>query len=1101
MEDVLNGTRCLRVSHSIITVDAMNLQTRSYSLAAEYHVRVSNSTRPETPTTHASKALGLSFLLPDGDVVVEQVTMNGETVEELSPQDELGNQSHFGLSFVAFPESANTESLGAIFARLCENRRDLISYEEVTKAHRAASLSSSFGLLVKVPPANLVSSELLILKFRMSVQKSQTLFREIGLCGKTLFAPIGQVWFPVPAGLMLLPSGLAATAQPIEHQRHRVTLHANRHAFLHADFILPTGDPAGNPKIASTWDSPWVSPHAVGLFVGHGFVEEKSPIFHAHCEPQLLPLVQKSLSQSLVGEILQVIGTWFPSHPLPPISLLFLPLPVQRDFWVFGTTLVIDSGLLADSGFDQRIPGVLAEAVASLWIARALPSFSDLWIPVGLAGMLAERFVEFHQGANECQHRLLAKRARFHALVERGLDWRPLPVIGDVSDPLLRLKSGLVFECLRRSVVNDSDLRSSIHELASKKGPPISTDAFFYHLTCSLGQHTEAGAALPQFREEWVQSVGVPLIHVGFSIVDKKRFFLNVSQAPLQRISCHDNVPLCSVGKVPSGCSCGQDFVSRTEGASYMRPHAQWGAGRRRIWNGEIEVSIYRSSVARVTAKVTMDSSASVHSTQLTVPFVCPRKHEIVLHARAARDDELVHGWLCVLDDRWLLAKIVLCQSPLMWANQLQLSRNLTLEMTAIEALQHVRGSLLVQEALVDTLSKPVFNFRVRMEAGKALLHLAVGCGEREALGQLVAWIEANFCQDDSWANEMDPKEIYTFLGAAEHLAYAKRSLDRRDHKSIASAMLACVKSIERGLTLRPTWRADLAMASAIKFALMVAGDTSELQAVFQSVDLRLRSDMYGSPLASADLAVTEGVLCAAPANGAFVASAWPYLCESKFLESLAVIENNRKLSRTAIRAYLSVMVGLDGAPPESESAWTVRFRWIQELTVQIEAGSGMMDSLHVLGWLVDCWELVLERCRRDTGKSPLSHFLQKPQTCDLLWNYLTRLVPLLPPACRSQVQHSVHAIYLHAYGTSVPPPYRELVDKERADGRGPLSFWLPFRDHEKIYRRFLLRGTTLKAEPRPVPGPKKPRLLITGQGSVPLTNDPATLLVKTSIK
>jgi len=755
---------------------------------------------------------------------------------------------------------------------------------------------------------------------------------------------------------------------------------------------------------------------------------------------------------------------------------------------------------------------VLAEAIAALWVSRSMPAFSDIWIPIGIAGMLGDRFLEFNLGINESSARWLVRKQRYHSLVERGFEWQPLVAIADVYDPIVRLKSPLVMECLRRSIVGDSDMRTAFHDLAlissGKKGP-FSTDAFFFHLTCTVGQHTEAGNFLPKFSEEWIRSVGVPVIHIGFSMLDKKRFQINVVQRPLQRINCHDNTALCSpaviggtgaggsTGIRHGGCACSGDYVCRKDepngGATYMRPHLNWPvSGRRRFWPGDIEISIFRSANYRVTTTVTMTASGSDSDCSvLTVPFVSPRKHEMILN-RQARDDELVHGWLTFSDDRWLLAKIVICQSPLMWCNKLQMSRHVLQEQMAVEALQHIRGSALVQEVLVDALTKSTYCYKTRQEAARSLIHLALGCQEREAMISVINWLDQFSKPDYDWS-QIDPKQFLTFFGACEHIALSKRTADRRDARAISDLMIATVRSIERSLTLKPPstfpWRInpDFMLSCAIRNAIVSCTDPRDKAGLSKAVDGRLKSDLYGPPLASAELIVMESVLSAAQANSGVVSSIWPFIQQLEFIESLTVA-GNRKLTRSAIRAYIS-MIGSTENSHDTESAWLMRFRWIDTLTDQIVTrDTPVASNLQTLGWLVDCWEFILEKYRRDNLKSPLAMLMQKKDTCDRLWRYLTIKCPLLPPCVRWYIQKTVHNLYLQAYGTSVPVPHREGVDRPREIGQGPMSFWLPFREHERLYRRFIMRGTTVKLEaPIGSKSSRKPRILITGAGAVPL--------------
>ena len=1109
VESTVKGQRFLKVTHSVVTIQAVDFASKSLDLFCEYHIRVS-STKPAedlvSPTSRqAGKALGLAFLLPDGTVDVSAVQLNGKPVPGLSVHEDLQNISRFDApSYWCFPQSADSAALGKIFARLCENRRDLISYEEISKAHSAASTGQSFGLLLKIPPvidespilstSEPVSS--LVAGIRITISGSP-IFKKFQAEPETdILATLGnEVWFPIPSRIMVLPSGMSVTAQPMEHQRYKCTVKIG--PSVSAGAIIVSGEQVA----VNVFENSWINPRSVGLFISRGDNLSKmtGSVFQAICLGN--ESLMESTLKNVIPEIVQVLGPWFSSAgQIPQLNLVFLPLPVSKAFHVFGNTILMDSGILHGEGLVENkilARSLLAEAVAAVWVERALPAFAEPWLCVGLRTVLADRFVEFHLGQNEYNFRVISRRQRFHAMVERGLDWRPLSIISDSQDPLLKLKAPLVMDCLRRSITGDSDLRAALHELntvASGKKGPWTSEAFFYLITCIVGQHTEAGKSISQFKQDWVLSVGVPVIHVGFSMLEKRKFALLVSQRPLQRINTYDNSSMCSTGgssnnqKNSAGCACGSDYVGRkaelSGGATYMRNHLHWpGTARRRFWNGEIEVSIFRSTNYFVPVSVKMeDSSPDLAQQVLTVPYVTPRKHEQVLN-RASRDDELVHGWIAVVDDKWLLAKIIVCQSPLMWCNQLNFSKNISMEHAAVEALQHVRGSALGQEALAVSLhgcSQEVF-WRVRQEAGKALIHLALGCGEREAMLSVIAWLQSVVTARDL-NRKIHPAEWLTWNSVAEQLALVRRNADRRDQESISELFAISVNSIEKALAIVPhrnQWRLDPAflLSQAIRFALLSSvSETIKQSPAFAAIDSRLMSDMYGPPLSSADLMVTEAVLGAAqPKNY----SSWNFLKDPKWLEKLSM-NPVRRVSRTAIKAYL---IGQIGNGEDHIGSWDSRFLWIEKLTQQII--TMRFESVQALAWLVDCWECIAERFRRDSRKSALLQTVQKRETCERLWTYLTRDAVLLPLSVRSHVQHLVHSLYMQAYGNGVPFCFKDTLESPR-DGKGPLSFWLPFKEHERIYRRFVLRGATVRPEKR-AEMPKKPRLLITGAGTIPL--------------
>ena len=1104
----MKGQKFLRLTHSILTVDEVDFAEKRMRVTGEYHIRLSSA---EVGSGGAAnqKAVGVGFLLPEGQVEIRTVSLNGSAVPAASPLNDLENVARFDLSYWSFPESANWDSMASVFSRVCENRRDLISYEEILKAHKTASLSQSFGMLVKIPPES-VQQQSLTLVVEIQVTDSP-LFKQLAFKdNQTFLATIGpEVWFPLPTRLMVLPSGSPVTAQPIEHQRHKITVRVPVSQIPYGMACIASGDKLPLSSDRLVFESSWLNPKNCGLFLGpFGPPLEEKSVFHAVTTKEFSDtLLPSTLRNELVSEIVQVLAPWFasPVQLLPQINLVFLPLPERRAFHVCGNTVVIDSSILHAEGAVERkliARTVIAEAIASLWVERAMPAFAEPWLPVGIATMLADRFAEFHLGTNEYHYRVHLRRQKYHSLVERGLDWRPLSVIGEPRDQILELKAPLVIDCLRRSITGDSDLRAAFHEMATisggKKGPWTS-EMFLFLITCTVGQHTEAGQAVPAFKEEWIRSVGVPVIHVGFSMLEKRRFALSVSQRPLQKTLCHDFTPLCStVGARANGpthlCSCGQDFVSRSteqqEGviSSFMRPHHAWPATvKRRFWNGPVQVSIFRASGYFIPVTVRMNVDAPSGSVEvLTVPYVTPRKHEMHLN-RTLRDDELVHGFLAVTDDRWLLAKIIVCQSPLMWCNMLNFSRNVVLEQMAIEALQHVRGSTLVQEALGGCLlsKNTQYFWRTRIEAGRGLVHMAIGCGEREAMQAAIAWLKSYTVQISPGS---EPSDILTWIGVGEYLATLKRGTDQRDQQAICDLFANSVAGVEKSIAIHPKgvdWKFDpsLILAHAIKFALITMNRIDPASSVFKAIDTRVRSDMYGSPLASTELAVTEAVIAASLANPV-LSKAWSTMQDKKFLEQLS-LSSHRRLARMALRGYLA-QVGTSAAPTiqsESEEAWLIRLLWIEQLSKQTRT------NLQAAAWLMDCWEVLLDRARKDSIKSPFMSLFNKKAVCDKLWKYLTHEAMLLPLCVRSPVVQAVHALYLQVYGTGIPGPYKELVDEVRPDGKGPLSFWLPMKDHERVYRRFVYRGTNVKPEPPKAPAPKKPKLLITSAGSVPLAS------------
>ena len=223
--------------------------------------------------------------------------------------------------------------------------------------------------------------------------------------------------------------------------------------------------------------------------------------------------------------------------------------------------------------------------------------------------------------------------------------------------------------------------------------------------------------------------------------------------------------------------------------------------------------------------------------------------------------------------------------------------------------------------------------------------------------------------------------------------------------------------------------------------------------------------------------------------NSAAGAALWPMMDDFTFLEKIAGTEH-RRLSRMAIRGCLSRI-----GKTETEETWLVRILWLQHLTNSMIKNRTTDFRVAEGAGLVDVWEAFSERARKEASspKSPLISLLHKQVMCDKLWRYLTHDVMLLPPCVRSSVVSVVHGLYMQAYGTGIPAPYKEAIDLPREGGqKGPMSFWLPVKEHERVYRRFIYRGPTVKPEPpknlvMQSQAPKRPKLLITSAGSVPL--------------
>jgi hypothetical protein len=1042
MDSVIRNEKFIRLSHTIITILEID-ENRKIRLNYENHLHVGKSIPGQA---HPGKCLGVTYQLPDG-CLVESVLINGNPIKSVDPTDSPSDND--GGSFVSFPDSADTVAHATIFQRISSHRRDLISYEELIKAHRTGVLNQSHGLIVRVPPsADTVVSVLVNLTV-----SNPRLWR--GGSPATLLS-LGDLWAPIPLSAVILPGGVPATTAPMDLLRHRVTI---RVLCPVAGELVVSGDRLS--FLHPTFESTLIHPRDLLLGLAPLRTVQQGMACKLAFSPELTEAVNLSLGGGLVGEILQFFSPWFGTRELPLINILLMPLPRAEGFLVYGNTVVVESSILVSdaSQFDRQITlrCVLAEAIAALWIARALPVILEPWIAVGLASLLAHRFVEFTAGTNEYTHRVLLRRHNYHRLVERGLEWRPLTIISDPDDPVLTAKAPLVMESIRRALVPDSDFQSALGELAATRRP-IGTDSLFASLVNAVGLHTEAGQALPRFRDEWVRSVGCPLIHVGFTI-SNKRFTVQVTQRPLQRIYCHDNAPLCGSPIRGGHCACGSDFVCRRddpkEGVSYMRPHAPW-LTKRRFWPGEIEVSIHRAAGFRVTTAVEMTvNGQDGDNAALTVPFVTPRKHEVSLN-RQSRDDELVHGWVTVTDDRWLLlARIVVCQSPLMWCNMLSFSRSVIQEHSACEALAHVKGSPLVIEALAEALGKNQFAHRVRRDCGKALVHMALGCGERDGLTAVIRWLESFSTVD--W-DKVDQRDLMTFIGLVDSLSLSKK------HEKNFETIFNLILKLLNNKKLR---------INSIKYLTQTVQDKSLLKRL---INPYIQSDLYGPPLASPDLAVTETVLSTAGHSGAVIGAVWPHLFDQKFLEGLAM-SPNRRLARTAIRSYLSTLGVV--AEGESESRWKLRFIWVDSLTDQIIADPGF-GTVTIFAWLGDVWDMIHEKVRKEGLKSPIYSAFN--QQVDRLWKYLTYKIHLLPAVVRSTVHPHVYSVYLHVFGTGLPVKYRES---------GALNFWLPFKEHERIYKKFMIRGAITRDIP-PQPQPRQaPKKLILSVASTPVASNP----------
>lgn len=660
------------------------------------------------------------------------------------------------------------------------------------------------------------------------------------------------------------------------------------------------------------------------------------------------------------------------------------------------------------------------------------------------------------------------------------------------------------------------------------------------------------------FLNEWVRvGCGCPIIHIGFSMVpEKKRFIVHASQKPLHRICCLDWSWQCinngnnraAGGGMCCGCGNSSDSVCRYTSpdkkvTTYHKPHAFNFPNRHRFWPGNMKVSIYRAPGYSVSADIDMsvspggsgeiiencESNVTPHligqqlfTSQLTIPYVTPRRHEYdKLHTnshhrnRKLRDDELVFGWICMEDLRWcLLSKIVICQSPLMWCNALLYSRKIETELSAIDALQHIKGySVNTITALNDCLlgtpsyndsssshqvaGQPVTYYycnATRIEASKALVHCATYLNDKDALVHINNYL-TKFVNSAIGANStVVAGQLMIISSLLETYAFNRRymSFERRETRNCFETAaylleqfdgLSYIANTQKNSSSYTKTCMNMLLGSVCKALILSSLDLKEKSIAKSLIEPRFLADIYGYPINSDNYIILEIILTYL----SFSASNWNFIPNLVFIEHIImnVCNNNinsQRLLKAASKAYMTVLgltagagaSGSGNSGVDSEYSWCVRFNWIVKFTdvAVLLCGTGADITVSIL---LNVWETIFERVKRE-AKSPIATlFRTSKELTDQLWYYIVQTTPRIiqiHPSVTSigvQIQQILLGIYLHIYGTGLPLCYRAPTPSSGDNGGLPMSFFAPTKDIEKAYRRLAMHGTTARGDPAPV--------------------------------
>ena len=935
-----------------------------------------------------SKVSHLSFEVPP-QARVTSVYVDGNKVESAYDSSAAEQLAARIQSFIYIDKRESNEWIPSheVYATMLAKRRDLLS------------LMSAREILKSTPEAALIlflprSAENRLFRILITF----TSYEPPQIQNSLFLAIDGSPWFPRLGHCMAKSSvQIALSALPKSHQ------------------VLATG------KVSSRAEPGWAVFDSVGRLPLSSIGLIIAPLASLAC-PQTgiilssLPDDFAALTELLnqwpkcFSEILQVVKHYLTD--LPFLSVAFLPFPALPR--ICGDLIIVGNDLLTSDPHSLvfHVLESLADAIFGSALQQLLPPMVP-WLAAGLRQCLAGRLVDAKLGANEQKKRFIAKRNLFHAAVESGKDWLPLakePV--SVKSELFELKSGLVMEALRVGYLGSQDFKHMLTTLVDRRDGNdeslITTDGFWEIGLELTGKDTDRGARLAVFKEEFVESVGCPLFQVSTIFSDRRNLTIKVTQQPLQPGQHRLHAP----NDVRMACACARDLTNKTDAGFEPLPHNLPSSHvKRRIWEGTMDIVVFRAPHCPMPLTVELRISNEPATVSVSMAQATARKHEIV-RPRQTRNDELVHGWVCVEDDKWLLAKIDVYQGTIMWTNQLQFSRDVMLEDAACEALRHVKGSQWAIEVLADGVKNSYYAYGTRVAAAEALAHMFGFAGERDSVKLLFNHYLLGEIKEATRAL-VKPQDVELFRKVFHEMCHMVQSGPRADRRLSKEFSDVVAEMLVRFRSLKSIKKMDERIFHTLSASVIAISSVKDTAAGNLEISSLVKADFYGPPISSkfcqASFAALEAV---------------SEICLVSHTSVLSATEATDILNTVQRSGYHLGLITI-----ASRVFFLVKFSTDPVAWIDWLINASIAPVVLVEGWTT--LRIFLSKQKSNRGA------LENQDACDKLWKYLTVTIPGMSDAQVSEVLHAVvFELYRSLYGSKVPKILEGLeglvqVDKE----------------------------------------------------------------------
>ena len=431
------------------------------------------------------------------------------------------------------------------------------------------------------------------------------------------------------------------------------------------------------------------------------------------------------LTSSLVEGAFSVYQKYLHApYPASQLFFCFLPSKCMLDEAVVGNGVVLlSSDILLEevsilNAIDSRL--ILARAVASQWFGNVIrpATIEDYWMVKGLSELLTSKFASKNFGENEALYQWSRK---LELVIEEqdelspslgdyayGFHLAPL-VERHTSNNVLKFKADLLIWMIENRVGLEpfqKVVQKIVAGAVSKDQPQplLSAEEFFENASKTI----DAGVDkkwLQGFKERWVIGRGCPHLVVAFCYNRKQHTFsVAVKQRGLKSANVSGTASIKCCGKEGSGLGMVTLVTGETDGVH-----------RNKLFIGDQALVLEDVKChGKLIAKKRKRNKSAADLTEV--------------EEEQAEEKNLCGPikWLDIHHNYEWFASFEVSQTEKMWISQLELSKNIAVQLHAISGLMSVeKPSYALVNALEACVRNKNFYHRVRSEAAIALAKTA----------------------------------------------------------------------------------------------------------------------------------------------------------------------------------------------------------------------------------------------------------------------------------------------------------------------------------------------------------------------------------------